>query len=100
MKVSHICDSQSPRPKWLATAVKIPYRRPCGSSLGFETFEFRDIVACNILQHSATFCNNFYFLMTGFFELPEFIFGIGFALFLRDCGISVERAEILYTLLE
>ena len=57
-------------------------------------------MTCNILQHSATFCNNFYFWKIGFFELPEFIFGIGFALFLRDCGISVERAEILYSLLE
>ena len=73
-------------------------RFPCRSSEGCETFEFRDIVACNILQRSATSCNNFYFWKIGVFELPEFIFGIGFALFLRDSGISVERAEILYSL--
>ena len=57
-------------------------------------------MACNILQHSATFCNNFNVWKIGFFKLPEFIFGIGFALFLRDCGISVERAEILHSLFE
>ena len=58
------------------------------------------------LQHLATFCNilrhlYIFFCRLGFSSsLKSFFFGNGFALFLRDCGISVERAAILYSVLQ